>query len=183
MKRPKPKRRRRSWVECARAILRLAFLAGAMALLAPRGAGSQMRTFRVRADVAMIDTAFPASSSYIPDKVYDRWWHEIAECEGLPLPPFYALVRWHQINASFFADSAGAAVEEKAGANISWFAAVSYLNTWQTFVALPYRYVEEVIKHEMLHWLLRWHAAITQGHPSPYFGRCGVYEKYPHSKS
>lgn len=172
------KRRRRQWADRASAILRLAFLVFALAIIGPAIAGAQLHTFRVPKALAMVDTTFPGSSSYIPDKVYDRWWHEIADCEGLTLPPLYSSVRWYQINALVFADSVTASADETAGKPVSWLAAGSYLLELQIFVALPYRYTEEIIKHEMLHWLLFWNGISMGGHPAPYYGRCGVRERY-----
>lgn len=150
----------------------------ALLLLAPVASGAQLHTFRVPRSVAMVDSTAAPTARYVHDEIYERWWREIAACEGLALPPAHAFVRWFYINALFFADSAVALEEEHAGRDVTWLAAGSYLFEMQTFVALPYLYDEEVIKHEMLHWLLMWSGIAVDGHPVPYYGRCGVYAKY-----
>lgn len=165
-------RRPRRWVECVRAILRLALLAAAIALLAPRSAHAQEHDLLVP-EGKLVNPMYGEMSSYLSDSTYDRWWHEVAECEGLELPSFYVIVKWVQVNYPYFqlAGEPLPAGEAALGR--------SFLKEWQIYIAIPYRFDEAVIKHEMTHFLLYWARIARGGHPAKYFdGHCGFTATY-----
>lgn len=166
-------RRTRRWLECVRAILRLALLAAAVALLAPRSAHAQTHDLVVP-EQQLVNPMYPATSKYFNDSTYDRWWHEVADCEGLRLPSFYVIVRYVQVNYPYFE------LPEAPAVPGSVTVGYSFVREWQIYIAIPYRLDEEIVKHEMTHFLLYW-ARITPrgGHPLRYFdGHCGFTETY-----
>jgi hypothetical protein len=59
--------------------------------------------FKIEGDADKVAPAFNWWFELNPQPEYDRWWHEIAACEKLPLPDTYKKVRWFAINAKVFA--------------------------------------------------------------------------------
>lgn len=173
----KRKRRRRRWVECARAILRLALLAAAVALLAPRSAHAQGHDIDVPSNL-LVNPLYAPTSTYYNDSTYDRWWHEVADCEGVELPSFYVIVRYVQINYPYFD------LPEDPSPPGSVTLGHAFAKEWQMFVAITHRFDEVVVKHEMAHFLLYWAHIANGGHPARYFdGHCGfaaTYDPSPH---
>jgi hypothetical protein len=182
------KRRRRRWLERARAILRLAF--PALLLICVTG-GAELKaqdSIRIEKHFAVPDTGsrispmLPIVSEYLPNEDYDRWWHEIAECEGLSLPYFYSRVRFFQVNAVHFYDKDRPSLfwGDDGILYVNWAVGQSYILEGLIFVALPHRGEELVIKHEMLHFLLFWNGVPPAGdhHPMPFFGQCGMSITY-----
>lgn len=127
----------------------------------------------------------PLVGEYLPLEEYDRWWHEIAQCEQLALPNDYVRIRFFQVNAAHFYDQDRPSLFWKDGTLwVSWAIGQSYLDEGVIFMALPYRREERVVKHEMLHFLLFWNR-VPPGknlHPMPFYGVCGMsisYERPP----
>ena len=166
-------RRQSRWLECTRAILRIALIALLLGILLPRGARAQAHDISVP-NMPVVNPMYPQTSTYLADSTYDRWWHETAACLDVPLPPFYLLVKFVQINYPYFdlpADEPAPPGEGILGH--------SFVTEWQMFVAIGYRWTREVITHEMAHFLLFWARKARGGHPARYFnGRCGFYAKY-----
>lgn len=164
-------------VECLRSIVRIAVLAAAVALLAPRTARAQSHDIDVPSNLR-VNPMYGATSTYLLDSTYDRWWHEVAACEGIELPTYYAIVRYVQINYPYFdlPESPSPKGEVTLGH--------AFVREWQMYIAIPYRWDEAVVKHEMAHFLLYWAHIANGGHPNPYFdGHCGfaaTYDKSPH---
>jgi hypothetical protein len=170
--------RRSPIVEQLRAVLRVAGIALILALLLPRSAKAQGRVhFNIATPAGKVSPMYTRISEFIPDaKVYERWWREIADCQGLPLPVQHLQIKWVQINAVHFYD----ADYDKPDATglMYWDLGKSYLELGIIMIAMPYRYDEEVIKHEMTHFLMVW-AGEKPGHsPLHYSGACGVYPRY-----
>lgn len=161
------------WVECARAILRIALLALCLALVAPRRAHAQLHDISVP-DVPVVNPMFRQTSTYVPDSTYETWWRETAACLGVELPSYHLLVKFLQINYPYF----DLPVDDPAppGQGILGH---SFVTEWQMFVAIAYRENREVITHEMAHFLLYWAGIAIGGHPARYFGgRCGFTATY-----
>jgi hypothetical protein len=93
-----------------------------------------------------LDPSLPWLSEYSAPFIYQKWWAEIAQCEGLPLPAdSLRKVQYFQVNGpDFIPDDLDAVVF-----------AVTYQNN-QTYVSEPYIWNEALIKHEALHLLLKW---------------------------
>src|SRR4051812_28200723 len=103
------RRRRQQWAKRASAILRLAFFGSALFILAPPAARAQdsiriTHNFKVPDTSGRVSPMLPLVSEYLPNWDYERWWQEIADCEGLWLPPAHARIRFFQINAVHFYD-------------------------------------------------------------------------------
>lgn len=140
--------------------------------------------FAVPDTLARVSIVLPMVSEYLPPADYDRWWHEIAACEGLSLPPRYVRVRFFQVNAVHFynRDQPYVSRDPLTGKALKgWSIGQSYLTLGIVFFALPHKDEELVVKHELLHFLLYW-AAVPAGenggHPKPYFQRCGMTSFY-----
>lgn len=173
------RRRRNRFVESARAILRLAFLAAAIALLFPRT--SQPQAFHIVTPMQKAVPMYERMGEIMPDmRVYERWWKEIALCQGFPLPAEHLRIRWIQVNAEWFYDKDHDLPDStgKIGVAIG----KSFLALRIIMLALPYRYDEEVVKHEMTHFLILWAGEKLrpgEDHPRLHFdGHCGVYKVY-----
>lgn len=151
----------------------IALLLLVLALFLPELVRAQTHDIEVP-EGPVINPMYPATSRYFLDPMYDRWWHEVAACEGLALPDVYQLVRYVQINYAYFDLPADDPAPPGSG-----ILGHSFVAEWQMFVAIPYRYDEEVVKHEMTHFLLYWARIAYGGHPRQYFsGRCGFSERY-----
>lgn len=147
----------------------------AFGILLVRPAHAQLHDFRVPS-ANVVSAMFPPSSRLFPDERYDRWWHEIAACESLRLPPFYFLVQFYQLNAPAFQDVKDTVAIRKN----RWAIGESFVLEGQMFIALPYIYDEVVIKHEMLHFLLFWNRVLDRDHPADRFEICGMVREYGH---
>jgi hypothetical protein len=161
--------------------MRIRLLVAALfATLASSSAGAQQHIrFNITMPVGKVSPMHMRVSQYLPDtKIYERWWHEIAECQALPLPPQHTRIEWVHVNAIHFYD-ADRDHPDSTG-RIAWDIGKSYIPTGVIMIALPYKYDEEVIKHEMTHWLIFWSGAKNkEDHPALFFsGRCGVWETY-----
>lgn len=162
-------KRRRRWDRLRALILVL----GLLALFLPELVRAQEHDLDVP-DTAVSNPMYEATSRYYLDATYDRWWHEVAACQGIELPDSYVLVRYVQVNYAWF-NLTG----KEAAAAGSAYAGYSFVREWQMFVAIPYRNDEEVVKHEMTHFLLYWAHIAYGGHPAQYFsGRCGFTARY-----
>jgi hypothetical protein len=161
----------RRYVMMAARLIGFTILVGSTAVPAK----AQMHLFRM---TPRVDTTQSVSERYKAE-IYEKWWREIANCQGLPLPGAYKHVRWYHINALFFADAREALEADLAGRRIEWALGKSYTFEYQIFVALPYKFDEQVIKHEMLHFLLLWDGQpLSPVHPKPYYARCGMAPEY-----
>lgn len=160
-------------VDRVRSILQLALVLLLLALFLPELVQAQEHDIEVP-DTAVTNPRYPETSRYYIDAMYDRWWHEVASCEGLKLPSYYVLVRYVQINYPYF----NLQGDRRATAG-SVYLGYSFVEEWQMFVAITRRFDEEVVKHEMVHFLLFWAGIAKGGHPAKYFGgRCGFGARY-----
>lgn len=151
----------------------LAFILLVLALFLPELVRAQVHDIDVPAG-PVVNPIYPATSRYYLDSTYDRWWHEVADCEGVPLPDIYQLVRYVLINYAYFDLPADDPAPPGSG-----ILGHSFVAEWQMFIAIPYRYDPEVVKHEMMHFLLYWARRANGGHPAMYFnGRCGFFASY-----
>lgn len=160
----------------------LAHLFAASDLHAQQAVGMSIEhTIVVPDTLARVSPLLPLSSEYLPGDDYDRWWHEIADCEGLRLPSDYGRVRFFQVNAVHFYDRDHPSLFWRDGVlMVRWAIGQSF--PWEAviFVALPYRLDRLVVEHEMLHMLISWNG-IPPGedlHPLPYYARCGMEVQY-----
>jgi len=100
-------------------------------------------------------------------RIYGRWLVEIAACEGLPLPTPEQLaeVEFWEVNAGEFKINADDPIPALA---------VSDPSGGRMYVSIAHIWDELTIKHEFVHFLLRWKfgQAYQGGHPTEYFGRC-----------
>jgi hypothetical protein len=145
------------------------------------GAQTVAHRFAVPDTAARMVSWLPAVSEYSPRPDYDRWWHEIADCEGLPLPPMYRYVTFVQINAPHFYDKDHPQLFWKDGVQyVYWAIAQSNLGEGLMFVSVLHRDEAYTIKHEMLHFILFWNGIKPgdDGHPMPYFSQCGMTVSY-----
>jgi hypothetical protein len=146
-----------------------------LALAAQQKAPPGMPYVKIEGDADKAAPAFNWWFELNPPPQYDRWWHEIAACENLPLPADYKKVRWFAVNAKAFHpakepdDTTAAETPE----------AVGYLWHWtpEIWLALPLRNLEWMVKHEMLHVLMMW-AGEEPGHPPERFEVCGLHTFY-----
>lgn len=131
---------------------------------AQQGRPPFMQTFQTRNE-AKLDPSLPWMSEYRPPFIYQVWWREIADCEGLKIPPdSLKQVQYFQVNAPSF-------VPEDVPYVVY---AVTYENG-QTFVAEPYIWNESLVKHEFLHTLLRWAGdPLWYEHDPKRFMSCGL---------
>lgn len=103
--------------------------------------------------------------AYAQPVIYAVWWQEIAECEGLDLPPQLArLVKFYEVKAQNFIP-----VGEQADLG------ATFPREMQIFLASPYVWNPKLVKHEMLHILL-WVNGLNFGpyHPAEFFDVCGL---------
>jgi hypothetical protein len=105
---------------------------------------------------------------YPSPPVYEQWWREIATCERLPLPPRHVLVRFFAVNGREFVilnDPFTSPWESPR-----W--AIGYADPWEDeiYLAFPYLLEEMIVKHEMLHQLMKW-AGEEPGHPESRYGK------------
>jgi hypothetical protein len=130
-----------------------------------------MPYFKLDGDADKLAPAFNWWFELNPPPVYDRWWHEVADCERLPLPPDYKKVRFFAVNAKYFAPA-----NEPGDTTDIATTAVGY--NWQAgpeiWLVLPVRMLEWLVKHEMLHQLMKW-AGEQAGHPPERFEKCGLH--------
>lgn len=148
-------------------------------LFPSRSSAQQHIHFRIATPRAKASPMYTRISRYLPDmKVYERWWREISECQGLPLPPEHVRLEWVHVNAIHFVDADRDTADSDG--EIWWALGKSYLATGVVMIALPYKYDEQVIKHEMTHWLIYWAGEKNrEDHPPLHFdGSCGVYPAY-----
>ncbi len=111
-----------------------------------------------RADMTWL---FQNAPQYIAPVQYDSWWDELVlACGCVPQTTLEALV-WHDAPARGFACPA---VEYNANSLCTG----QWVSTGDIFIAGRYRLDERVVKHEMLHAMLR-----TGGHPA-LFGRLNL---------
>lgn len=98
-----------------------------------------------------------------PD-LYEGWWHEIADCESLPLPPQHSQVRFFALSAREFWPLVSP----------GW--AIGYAMTPRGEILLAFPYIADptTVKHEMLHFLLYWNHETKETHPIDRFGVDGI---------
>lgn len=107
---------------------------------------------------------------YRQKKIYETWWREIAECEGLELPGSYKQVRFFHVNGRAFMPAEYPV----------WLDGLTYPKIGRIYVATPYIFSEALVKHEMLHWIL-WALGyrLTDQHPVEMFEKCGIHIQGP----
>jgi hypothetical protein len=113
---------------------------------------------------------------YHPPAEYEKWWMEIAQCENLPLPERHFFVQFFAVNGREFTVLNDPFTPPWAFSG--W--AIGYADPWsdQIYIAFPYMREEVIVKHEMLHQLMKW-AGERPGHPESRYGlkdigKCGV---------
>jgi hypothetical protein len=136
-----------------------------------------------------LDEDQPPAWTYDAPAIYAQWWYEIASCQGLPLPPRHAAVRFVAVNATQFRFEWMAVAERRVhGRTVTvdtvraWLGlalAVSFFKHDLIVLTVPGVFHEARVKHEMTHFLLYWSTNIDKGHPSEFFGtatlpKCGI---------
>lgn len=120
------------------------------------------------------DFTLPDMREYEQPAIYDAWWAEIAQCEHVILPVELARsVRF------VFVNSETMVVDMDPGVY-----GFSSAPTKTIYIALAQIYNEQIIKHEMLHWL-DYVNGIDEGrtyHPRSRFEVCGIHQFYDPSK-
>lgn len=122
-------------------------------------------------DTTRYNPGIPMLSEYSRPPIYDRWFKQIAACEGLPLPPQSEIdkITYVVVNSDrFSSDSTGVLYD-----------AVMLNRKYLMIVRLPSVWDYDVIAHEFLHFIL-WYQYGTKYevspniHPSQYFSRCNI---------
>jgi hypothetical protein len=117
---------------------------------------------KVEPSLPLYDEIYP-----VP-KEYERWYWEIANCEGLRPPPMlFREIRFFYINAIGF------------GRRIHPQVLLGYTLTepeYGVFLVLPLIGDANLVKHELLHAILSALGLNKVSHPKPYYdaGRCGM---------
>lgn len=106
---------------------------------------------------------------------YERWWHEIADCEGLPLPPEHLNVRYFAVNGREFVIPD---IYYWVRGLANWAIGYSLPEKGEMYLAFPYLDEEYLFKHEAVHFLQFW-AGEQAGHPVSRIGvdgigKCGI---------
>ena len=118
---------------------------------------------------AILVLAWPEKAEIFPysqPAIYDDWWHEIADCEGLALPADYAKVQFFAVNDSAFVPAALPLLSVYA---------VTFAAEDQIFISEPLIWTAHLIKHEMMHWILKRNGFdFGPWHPAEFFTRCGL---------
>jgi len=128
-------------------------------------------------DSVGLNPAAPMVGEYPALPVYFKWMKELAECEGLTLPPIevFAKTRFFEVNASDFQINAdrvesffAVTVPQDDGSGIMYISIAHYLDV-------------QIVKHEFLHILLyynfpdgRYTHDRAKQHPTDYYGQCEV---------
>lgn len=113
---------------------------------------------------------------------YDRWWHEIAKCTGLPLPDKYKDVRFYFINQDRFRPW-------NMKPKPAFVDGVAYLEAAEIYLGINHALDESIVKHEQAHVLIYWAGKDSVGdHPLEYYpdvntadAKCGVTRYYLHT--
>lgn len=149
----------------------LFFLAVASSMEAQQGHPMAIGSVRTEFD-DKINPELPWVSEYAQPFIYQLWWSEIAQCEGLPLPVEKTRkVQFFQVNAPDF-------IPQDVDAVVY---AVTYGQSYdgQTYVAYPYLWNRLLIEHEMLHQLLMWWGDPLWFDHGPRFETCGLHTYGP----
>lgn len=134
--------------------------------------------YKIRtASPVVLNPAVPMVSQYPALPVYIQWMKELAECEGLALPPIeeFLKTQYFQVNASDFQINDDRAntyyavtVPDPKGSGVMYISIGHYLDS-------------RIVKHEDLHILLlfnfpdaRYTHDPAKQHPVEYFGQCDV---------
>lgn len=115
-----------------------------------------------------LDPTLPWMSEYHQPFIYQVWWNEIAQCEGLPLDPERARhVQFFQVNATDF-------IPEGVPA-IVYAVTFGRVYDGQTYVAYPFIWNKQLIEHEMLHLLRAWNGDPQwDNHDPQFYARCNL---------
>lgn len=107
---------------------------------------------------------------YGQPKVYEQWWHEIADCEHIRLPESHTQVRFFEVNGAAFIPTGALWYDD----------GVTYPRIDQIYLATPYVFSKEVVMHEMLHWII-WADGyrLFNDHPIEMFETCGIHRLGP----
>lgn len=139
-------------------------------------ADAQLRAIRT-VDSVGLNPALPMVLQYSALPVYYKWMKELAECEGLKLPPIenFSKTRYFEVNATDFQIN-----EERDAA----FFAVTLPDTdgsADMYISLAHYLDVYIVKHEFLHIVLyynfpdgRYTHNRSKQHPAEFFGKCGV---------
>jgi hypothetical protein len=146
-------------------LLRVALLAGGLFVGCTCVSVPQPRPGEVDTDLKMATRLQPVPA------IYYSWWRKTEECSGLKKRmrvTFYAIPKYH-----FKADTSKLAY-------LGLFIADSSARTGEIreriYLAAPWAYTEWLVRHEMLHSILRDHIPRnSDGHPPEYFvTKCGL---------
>jgi hypothetical protein len=137
-----------------------------VALAAASVAGAQSRPLPVLTLEPRADSTTAEIREFAPPPIYFRWWQEIARCEGLPLPlEQIGAIRFFEVRDSSFTPTG------ERGRDL----AATRTDVGQVYLATPYVWDEQAVKHEMVHNLLDWAGYDFGGfHPAEFFDRCGL---------
>ena len=112
-------------------------------------------------------------TEYSQPFIYSQWWAEIAICEGFPPPDSAAQhsVQFFSVPSSLFAF------------NLGTMLAGTFDHEPAIYMGAPYVWEEAIVKHEMLHMILRWAGfEFLNYHPADFFEKCGIHTyATPHS--
>lgn len=112
----------------------------------------------------------PVILEYPAPPEYERWWQEIADCEGMKLPPEHLNVRYFAVNGREFGI---AGFWYWIRGTVNWAIGYSSPDKGEMYIAFPYLDEEYLFKHEALHFL-QYYAGEQIGHPVERYGRDGV---------
>lgn len=134
---------------------------------AQQGHPPVMKTFASQND-EKLNPNIPWMSEYRQPFIYQVWWAEIAQCEGLPLNPEQARrVQFFQVNAPDF-------IPEGVNA-IVYAVTFGEVYDGQTYVAYPFIWNKQLIEHEMLHLLRAWNGDPEwENHDPRFYARCNL---------
>lgn len=119
--------------------------------------------------MAPVDS-LPKFWEYGQPKIYETWWKEIAACEHIKLPESHNRVRFFEVNAAAYIPTGF----------VFWVDGATYPTISEIYLATPYVFSEEVVKHEMLHWII-WADGyrLVDQHPIEMFEICGIHQTGP----
>jgi hypothetical protein len=133
-----------------------------------------MRLVMTKDSLALVvpEIQFPLMGRMTPPTVYSQWWLDVMRCSGLTMPAeARASVKYYWVLGH-------------NGFAISWIPASrgrfdGYSEVWSNrmYLNLDGATNPNLVKHEMLHFLM-YHNGITAGHPKRLFvDRCGLSSK------
>lgn len=107
--------------------------------------------------------------AYDQPAIYEQWWHEIADCEGLPLPSEHTRVQFYSVNADLFLPAG-------YRDNGVQFLGMTYPDLLEIYVGTRYVLRKGLVTHETLHIILAYNGKrLGAEHPPDFFEVCGLH--------